>query len=150
MIPVLAVAAAVSIPVAGISLFFKRRGKTRFAARMKDAGRWISWAEAHSEVEQGRGTFIEETLSLKGPFRLWWTPEDIPAASPYPCRFEAFAEGLFEPEAIAFFEWCQSRFTNPESGIARLVDHRIDIADLEEALAELHAAHRCVCVWPAV
>lgn len=150
MIPVLGVAAAASIPVAGISRFIKRRGETRFAAQMKDARRWISWAEAHSEVERGRGTFIEENLSFKGPFRLWWTPEDIPAASPYPCSFEALADGFLEPGAIAFYGWCHSRFTNPESGIALLVDQRMGIDDLEKALAVLRAAHRCVCVWPTI
>src|SRR6202022_2694008 len=45
---------------------------------MKAADRLISWSEARSQVDSGRGTFIGESLPGNGPWRLWWTSEEIP------------------------------------------------------------------------
>jgi len=119
---ILAVAVVAVIPQLPISLIKRsrmRRREKRFAADMKSAGRFISWAEARSEVDSGRGAFIGE-FALRGGYRLWWTLEDVRKVSPHPCYFDD--EG---PPGLAhapFFDWCCSRFTDPESGRALLVD----------------------------
>lgn len=71
-------------------------------------------------IESGAGTAIGEYLSMQGPFRLWWTTEDIPTTSPFKSEREQHV-AMPEPELLPFFEWCYARFTNPESGVARLV-----------------------------
>jgi len=113
------IVAVASIPASLIEQSRMRRRERRFAADMKSAGRLISWVDARSEVDNGHGTFIGESVVPRG-YRLWWTPEDIPVISPYPCYFEGFK--LPDREHALFFEWCWTRFTSPDSGIARLVD----------------------------
>jgi hypothetical protein len=119
-VPVLLLAAGLSIPVSFVTDRFARRRERRFATQMRRNGRWMSWSQAQSEVESGRGTVIGEYLSPKSGYRLWWTSEDISVTSPYRCCFEEIPWG--EAESSEFFEWCCSRFTNAEFGVGRLVD----------------------------
>jgi hypothetical protein len=87
---------------------------------MKVADRVMDWAELKSAMGVGKGTVIGEFLSMKGPFRLWWTPEDIPKTSPY-AREKEVREECMRMEPQNFFRRCYSRFTKPEGGLARLV-----------------------------
>ncbi len=120
LIPVLFIGAAISIPWVYIQRRVRRRREKRFTEEMQAVGRHMTWKELELAIANNQGTIIGEYLSSKGPFRLWWTEEDIPAVSPYKCdRKEHVA--WFEPEFAPFFEWCYARFTNPQSGIARFV-----------------------------
>ena len=120
VVPALLIGAAISIPLAQIMRVKQRRDEARFANQMKVAGRFMDWAELKSAMGAGKGTVIGEYRSMKGPFRLWWTPEDIPKTSPYACGKEASKEWT-EMESQKFFRWCYSRFTKPEDRLARLV-----------------------------
>jgi hypothetical protein len=120
VVPALLIGAAISIPWTQIMRVKQRRDEARFAKQMKVAGRIMGWAELKSAIGEGKGTVIGEYLSMKGPFRLWWTPEDIPRTSPYACEKEVREEWM-ESEPREFFQWCYSHFTNSESGLARLV-----------------------------
>ena len=64
------------------------RDEASFAKQMKAAGRIMDWAALKSVMGGGKGTVIGEYLSMKGPFRLWRTPDDIPNTSPYECEKE--------------------------------------------------------------
>jgi hypothetical protein len=109
--------------------------------------RWMSWSQAQSEVESGRGTVIGEYLSPKSGYRLWWTSEDISATSPYRCCFEEIPWG--EAESSEFFEWCCSRFTNAEFGVGRLVDlESTDRKVVRQSLRVFSNAHRYVSACP--
>lgn len=119
-IPVLLIGAGISIPWTYIDRRIKRRREERFAEQMQALGRSMTWTEFESVIESKQGTFIGEYLSSKGPYRLWWTNEDIPAISPHQWEREEHFAG-FEPEFAPFFEWCYARFTNPQLGIAKLV-----------------------------
>lgn len=107
---------------------------------MRATGRVVSWADARAQVDGQHGTFVEEFVSTGG-CRLWWTPEDVPATTPYPCRFkdhdsklvdQLVRDGKFEElkglraadasQYAMFDEWCRSRLTSPQSGTALLVD----------------------------
>ena len=79
----------------------------------------MTWREAHSEIQGGHGTLIGEFMG-DDAYRLWWTSEDIPGTSPYPCNFDDTKPVGSEHDA--FFGWCCSRFTEAESGVASLVD----------------------------
>ena len=85
---------------------------------MKEAGRLMEWQE-FKQVE-GTGTPIGEYLSTKGPFRLWWTPDDIGATSPHKSKRQHHFAWM-ESEFLPFFVWCYERYTNPQTGAARLV-----------------------------
>jgi hypothetical protein len=118
-IPVLFIGAAISIPWGYVDNLVKRRRERRFADQMQAVGRLMTWKEFESAIENKQGTIIGEYLSCKGPFRLWWTGEDIPAISPH--KWERENLPWYEPEFAPFFDWCYARFTNPQSGTARLV-----------------------------
>ena len=119
-VPVFFLAAAISIPLTFIDKLKQRRQERKFAEQMREAGRLVDWQQFKQEKETDAGTAIAEYLSPKGPFRLWWTPEDVSAASPHIWKREqhyAWMEEEFRP----FFEWCYARYTNPRTGLARLV-----------------------------
>jgi hypothetical protein len=120
LLPVLFLAGALSIPWTYIHKLVQGRREKWFASQMKALDRLMTWKELELAIERKEGTFIGEYLSVKGPFRLWWTAEDISALSPYKFdRGHHFA--WFEPEFAPFFQWCRARFTDPRSGTAKLV-----------------------------
>lgn len=101
---------------------FKERKLTEQLAMR---GRAIELSDALSRVRENQGTLIGEQLSITGPYRLWWTEEDIPSLSPYECChaeefvWEAFLNGASSKGE--FFEWCAERYTNPHSGKGLIV-----------------------------
>jgi hypothetical protein len=119
--PLLLLAAAIGIPVSHFLLWKQCIDERKFIAKMKSARRFMKWDDFKQAMERNEGTAIGEYLSMKGPFRLWWTPENIPTTSPYRCDREnhfVFPEEEFAP----FFEWSYGRFTHPQRGLARLVE----------------------------
>ena len=122
----------------------KRQRDKRFAAAIQSTGRAVSWQDARRLVSNQQGTLIEETsFSAGGPYRLWWTPDYVPDVCPYRCRFKdepeftrhfekllhdgqsdeaKRIEAAAHSEHAMFYEWCSSRYTNPESGTALLVN----------------------------
>jgi hypothetical protein len=102
---------------AGWKVSRRRRG---IAARMRATGRLVSWGEIRPQIEQGRGTLIDEFVS-KDSSVLWWTAEDVSAISPHRCCLK----GTYRSDIAAcqpFFDWCRARYTDLESGKAQLVD----------------------------
>jgi hypothetical protein len=83
MVAAFLIAAPLSIPVTKVWQALKRRQERKFVTEMKSADRLVSWTEARSYMENGNGFLISEHFSLKGPTRLWWTPDDVPAISPH-------------------------------------------------------------------
>ena len=130
VVPLVVIWIAVQIPFLPFSLIksaAKRNREKRFAAAMRAAARVVSWADARAQVDGQHGTFVEEFVSTDG-YRLWWTPEDVPATSPYPCRFkendskrtdQLLRDGKFEElkelraadasQYAMFDEWCRLR-----------------------------------------
>ena len=89
--------------------------------QMKNTGRLMEWQEFKQAEASGGGTAIGEYLSFpKGPFRLWWTAEDIQGTTPHKWPQE-MTEGWLDSEFQPFFKWCYLRYTNAECGLARLV-----------------------------
>jgi hypothetical protein len=111
-VPLLFLAGAVSIPWTYLQKLEQRRQERRFAEQMKKAGRLMQWQEFKQVEANGTGTAIGEYPSMKGPFRLWWTPDDIPATSPHRWKRERHVAWR-EPEFVPFFEWCYARYTDP-------------------------------------
>ncbi len=127
--------------------YIRRRKEERVFERLRSVGRSVTWEGARSAVAQLRGTFIEEYLSSKGPYRLWWTPDDIAQTSPFPCCFEDHPWG--EEDRIEFFKWCRSIHTDELNGTARMVDPRgADLGVVARSLVTARVVHRSVCVGP--
>ena len=101
--PLFFLAAAVSIPWTYIQKSVQRRRERKFAERMKKAGRLMDWQKFKQTQESDKGTAIGEHLSTKGPFRLWWTPEDVAATSPNKWKREQNVAWM-DPEFRPFFE----------------------------------------------
>src|SRR5215468_10555379 len=77
----LLVAWPLSIPWTYIGEAVQRRQERKFADQMKSAGRLMLWDELKQVAANGSGTVIGEHLSMKGPYRVWWTPENVPEES---------------------------------------------------------------------
>lgn len=147
-IPVLFIGAAVSIPLSALHRSAERRRESRISESLRQAGRTIRWADALSEVNQNGGSFIEEYGSLKGPYRLWFTPENIVESSPHPCCFEQLPWN--DEDFGEFFKWCHARFTDIENGSARLVEiPPPPDQGLATALEQSRRGRRCVSIGPS-
>lgn len=120
VLPMLFIAAGLSIPVSVVRRIVERRREARFAQDMKIVGRMTAWSEVASEMEEGNGTVICEWLSMKGPVRAWWTPDDIVAISPYSCSLDEYPD-FFDAELVNFFKWCGERYTCPVGGNGKLI-----------------------------
>lgn len=147
-IPVLLVAAAFSMPLSAFHRSAEQRRESRIVDALRQSGRTICWADALCQVNLNRGSFIEEYGSLKGPYRLWFTPENLDASSPHPCNFEEFP-WTDDDELGEFFKWCHARFTDIENGSARLVE----ITELQDesyaaSLQHCRRERRCVSIGP--
>jgi len=147
--PFLIVGVLISIPWTYLHRFVTRRQEKRFAKEMSMKDRCVTWPEAVLKVESGHGTLIGEYLSSKGPFRLWWAEENLPAISPHECCFEEPPYGC-EPEFGLFFRWCLLHYTSPSTGTARLVEIRDPVAqdDFAKRSVELRAIRRYVSIYP--
>jgi hypothetical protein len=119
-IPLLLLAAAISIPWTYIQKFNHRRKERGCAGDMRKANRLMEWQDFHQAMQRGAGTAIGEYLSPNGPFRLWWTPDEISATSPHKWKREPQGAWI-EQEFLPFFQWCYGRYTNAQSGVAFLV-----------------------------
>lgn len=124
-LPLLLIVAAISVPVTYLRNWRVRRSERKFREQMRDAGRLMTWDEFELALIERHGTTIEELLSIKGPVRLWWTPEDVRSISPTKCPDQTQAQAFWferQPSELqSYFEWCFAEFTNPRFGGARLV-----------------------------
>jgi len=120
-VPVLAIAAALSIPVGLVVVAVQNKRERSFKKRMKAAGRLMDHRQFERMLHEGRGTVIVESHSLKGPFRWWWTGESLYDICPFPLVtwLETMPnDDCYRPLA----EWCRREYTNIDQGRALLVD----------------------------
>ena len=91
-----------------------------FAGQLCDLGRTISFDDFYKTLEEGHGTVICEWQDVfKGPVRLWWTPDDIYAATPYPCVDHVHM--ATDPTYRPFLDWCFQQYLSASSGKALYV-----------------------------
>jgi len=142
-LPLLFIAAAVSIPWSMIRRVVVRRRERRFSEQMAALGRTTPWEDFDRSLNEKRGTSIGEYLSWKGPCRLWWTPDDLPNLSPHKCAIGDHYAWL-EPEFRPFSDWVREQYTDSETGTASLVlvpaEQRIRLKD---RLSDAHFVSIC-------
>ena len=117
-LPLLFVAAAISIPYAKIRRRRMARREDRFKESMRISGRVMDWADFVCELDRGNGTLIVERFSFKGPIRLWWTHDDLYKTCPYPLVdwLTMTMDTTFGP----LRDWCDTKHTGT-TGDAMLV-----------------------------
>lgn len=120
MIPVLFAGACLAIPYTVGARWLRSRGEYKLRLLMKSRGRLMTWAEFVRTMRERGGTCIEEKFSPKGPWRFWWTAEDVQRESPHEIiDWFTMRKGR---QHETFVRWCRARFTNAESGSAVMVD----------------------------
>jgi hypothetical protein len=119
MIPVLFIAAGLSIPVTLVVARVRRRRERAFRRRMQASSRITEWSDFVRALDENRGTLIEERYSLKGPVRWWWTSEDVYQVCPH--TMVDWMTMLDDPSFRPVAEWFRQRYTSPEIGQAVLV-----------------------------
>lgn len=143
-LPLLLIGGALSVPYTAVRNFVVARREEKHRRAMELAGRTIAWQDALSAVHQAQGTFVEEYFSFKGPYRLWFTAENVAQTSPFPCVFEELP--WFHDCHEAFFEWTRARFTDV-GGNAKLVGiQNVPPGTIRKALAEERQSQRCVSI----
>lgn len=82
------------------------------------SGRMMDWKDFIRELDGGNGMLIVERFSFKGPIRLWWTPDDVYKACPYPLVdwLTMTVDRTFDPVR----DWCHTKYTGV-TGEAMLV-----------------------------
>jgi hypothetical protein len=115
----LVILSPISIPWTQISRLNQGRKERKFTEQMSASGRLMTWKALQLALDHRQGTVIGEYLSMSGPFRMWWTSDNVPAVSPHRWEREKHLAWL-EPKFLPFFEWTYEQFTNPKSGLARL------------------------------
>jgi hypothetical protein len=150
-IPLFFIVGALSIPWTYFQKSRQRNQEKKFAEQMKKTGRLMRWEEFQRTEPNGEGTAIGEYLSMKGPFRLWWTPDDIPATCPHNWNREKHFAWM-EPEFLPFFQWCYARYTNPQTGSAHLVLVPDEVRARSKAMLAMLTSRRFVstCSFPSV
>jgi hypothetical protein len=108
-VPLLAIAAPLSIPILALIAAYYRLKETRFAHQMSLAGCTMSEQEYAVALENKQGTLIVECFSHKGPARYWWTEDDIPSATPLKSTDSGFAAAMFR-EYDEFSAWCHKNY----------------------------------------
>lgn len=120
LVPVLAVAAILTLPVFFVIRWMRGLREQGFRSSIRSSGRGLSWQEFRRAMSEQGGTCIEERFSPHGLVRFWWTPEDIYAESPHEITswFAMRKGGRYAP----FIYWCRQRYTSFETGSALLVE----------------------------
>ena len=127
LMPVLAIAAVVSIPYTWVWRALTKRKEQKFAGRMRSVGRLKAWSEVESFLQHARGTFIAESLSLKGPSRLWWTSDKVSQINPFAFVSSDKRDRMcYEIEFRPFGNWCFHTYTSPRSGRAFLIEMPVE------------------------
>jgi hypothetical protein len=138
-VPVLAVAAALSIPVGLVVVAVQNKRERSFKKRMNAAGRLMEWRNFEQVLHEGQGTVIVEGHSLKGPFRWWWTGENLYEICPFP--LVTWLETTPNDECYRpLAEWCRREYTSIDRGRALLVDFPSSAGGLNINRTALHSA----------
>lgn len=91
-------------------------------AMMRD-GRYISHPQLREHLAKGEGTLLEET-GTKGPYRIWWTADDVLAFGSPIDDPEVWLAVLYEGKQHAFNSYCVANYLDDSKGTALLTSIR--------------------------
>ena len=99
----------------------------QFRRRMRKMGRFIEWAQLADKLRRGEGTLIvdwqdSEVLTLSGPRRALWTPDDLLGAAPVELpsfvHLEQAGEMTDPLRVTEFAKSCQANYVDLKTGSA--------------------------------
>jgi hypothetical protein len=122
-VPLMLIAGVLSIPYGLAWNVVENRKRRRLQKDLSKAGRGIEWAEFVQVMAAGRGTVIIEKYFPKGPWRWWWTEDDVRARCPYPMTDAREIEIGAEFDSDPAGDWFVEQYTNTVTGKGRLVIH---------------------------
>jgi hypothetical protein len=114
-------AAILAIPFAIVMVILHRFREHRFARRMRELGRFISWEELEPRLRSGDGTLVIEQAQKDG-VRVWWTEDDIVQQAPVELPAEQELDYLRFGTPHPFVTWCFSRYLDSDTGQALLTE----------------------------
>ena len=118
-IPLLLVAALLSIPYMLGAIIYIAWRERQFFRRLRSQGRTLPWREVEHHLRAGEGTLVIEQ-SQKQSHRLWWTPEDIPSLTPVSAPSFADIDFVLIAPDEPFAAWCFQRYLSSATGSAFL------------------------------
>lgn len=142
MLVVLFAAAALSIPIGAMQAWKSNRREKAYREQLRQSGRYLDWRDVESRIDDGKGTLVIERFLPKGPFRQWWTEEDLIGKAPVSLPHLG-EEGAPEEEKGKLRDYaalCKSLCG--ESGSAKLTELPSRTFFEEEALGEQHSRAR--------
>ena len=119
LIPLLLIAALLSIPYTLAMAWFERGREDRFHARLRASSRFLDWPVVAERLQRGEGTFLVEHANKQGA-RFWWSAEDVLALAPTAPPLDSGYDFICPDPRHAFVSWCFARYTSPASGSALL------------------------------
>jgi hypothetical protein len=114
-------AGILAIPFAIVMVIFQWFRDRRFARKMRELGRFISWEELEPRLQSGDGTLVIEQAQKAG-VRVWWTGADIAQQAPVQPPPEEELDYLRFGTPHPFVTWCFSRYLDSVSGQALLTE----------------------------
>jgi hypothetical protein len=117
LLPLLGVAALLSIPYSSWLRRRSRRQEQLFEDTMRSCGRALLWDELEIKRREQNGFIVVEWLSFKGPSRWWWIDDAISEAGIYKVTEENAPPNFYVP--IDKVQW-KTRYTGP-GGKATLI-----------------------------
>ena len=118
-LPLLLIAAVLSIPYAIVARIYIAARERRLFRRLCSHDRTLPWSEVEQHLRDGTGTLIVEQAQKQG-LRLWWTPDDVAAETPFPPPpFDELNLFFADPQQ-PFVAWCFERYLSPSTGTASL------------------------------
>jgi hypothetical protein len=144
-LPLLAIVAALQIPVLLVAIPWERCKHRRFVARMKAQNRVMVWSDFVRALDEKRGTLIIEGSAYKSQV-WWWSEEDVRGVSPHQCPTGTLADARKKQRGfVPFRKWCYERYTNPANGRAFLV---LEEGNSKLDLMEKHPYASAIVVRP--
>lgn len=119
-LPLMVVAAGLSIPYGYAKRISDERKARCFEERMKSANRLLSFEEFERKLRSNEGTYISE-YRAKGPHRFWWTSDNLYKMSPVAIVSDLTMSVDPDPAVKVFARWCFDRYVSPNNGKAFLV-----------------------------
>jgi hypothetical protein len=120
---------AISTPLVLWMNYQQHRDEKALAKSLRAAGRVANWQEIAQKWSSGCGTLLIEQCSPNGPFREWWTEDDVIGSAPAP--LPTSLDVINNPDTdwlLKYTEMCILRYTDPDNGSAMLTDVPVSVA----------------------
>ena len=130
LLPVLVLAFLVFIPFQCILRHRLNKENLFFEGGLVSTGRVVPLEEIESALKNGEGTLLFESRGFVGCDRVWWTPDDVLDRTPLRSLLEPNANpnDLQLQELESFAKDCFSRYVDPQSGVAKLIEQKSKFA----------------------